>query len=230
MCPTWLGFLEDATQADAGLVRFLQQIAGYCLTGDTREHALFFIYGPGGNGKSVFLNTLNGILADYAETAVMDAFAASAHDKHSTDIAMLRGARLVSVSETEEGRAWAETRVKQLTGGDKVTARFMRQNNFTFTPRFKLVIVGNHKPVLTNVDDAAKRRFNMLIRPSSARSAQPVVVPRSRARMVGVAAGAAGTGRLALRSGRVRVATAMVVSLREAVSGGGRRRSGAWRC
>jgi putative DNA primase/helicase len=79
-CPTWLGFLEDATQADAGLVRFLRQIAGYCLTGDTREHALFFIYGPGGNGKSVFLNTLNGILADYAETAVMDAFAASAHD------------------------------------------------------------------------------------------------------------------------------------------------------
>ncbi len=143
-------------------MRFLQQIAGYCLTGDTREHALFFIYGPGGNGKSVFLNTLNGILADYAETAVMDAFAASAHDKHSTDIAMLRGARLVSVSETEEGRAWAETRVKQLTGGDKVTARFMRQDNFTFTPRFKLVIVGNHKPVLTNVDDAAKRRFNII--------------------------------------------------------------------
>jgi P4 family phage/plasmid primase-like protien len=161
-CPTWLSFLEDATQADDGLVRFLQQIAGYCLTGDTREHALFFIYGPGGNGKSVFLNTLNGILADYAETAVMDAFAASAHDKHSTDIAMLRGARLVSVSETEEGRAWAETRVKQLTGGDKVTARFMRQDNFTFTPRFKLVIVGNHKPVLTNVDDAAKRRFNII--------------------------------------------------------------------
>ena len=82
-CPTWLSFLEDATQADAGLVRFLQQIAGYCLTGDTREHALFFIYGPGGNGKSVFLNTLNGILADYAETAAMDTFAASAHDKHS---------------------------------------------------------------------------------------------------------------------------------------------------
>ncbi len=161
-CPTWRGFLDDATQGDAGLVRFLQQIAGYCLTGDTREHALFFIYGPGGNGKSVFLNTLNGILAAYAETAVMDAFTASAHDKHSTDIAMLQGARLVSVSETEEGRAWAETRVKQLTGGDKVTARFMRQDNFTFIPRFKLVIVGNHKPVLTNVDDAAKRRFNII--------------------------------------------------------------------
>ena len=159
---TWLGFLDDATKSDQELIRFLQQIAGYCLTGDTREHALFFIYGPGGNGKSVFLNTINGILAEYAETAVMDAFTASAHDKHSTDIAMLRGARMVSVSETEEGRAWAETRIKQLTGGDKVTARFMRQDNFTFTPTFKLVIVGNHKPVLHNVDDAAKRRFNII--------------------------------------------------------------------
>ena len=161
-CEVWLRFLHDATQGDEGLIRFLRQMSGYCLTGDIREHALFFIYGSGGNGKSVFLNTINGILAEYAQTAVMDAFTASAYDKHSTDIAMLRGARMVSVSETEEGRAWAETRIKQLTGGDKVTARFMRQDNFTFAPQFKLVIVGNHKPALHNVDDAAKRRFNII--------------------------------------------------------------------
>ena len=91
--PQWDKFLQRVTGGDLELQSYLQRMAGYCLTGDTREHALFFIYGPGGNGKSVFLNTLNGILADYAETAVMDAFAASAHDKHSTDIAMLRGAR-----------------------------------------------------------------------------------------------------------------------------------------
>lgn len=161
-CPLWRQFLEETTAGDQDLQRFLQQVCGYALTGDTREHALFFVYGPGGNGKSVFLNTINGILAAYATTAAMDSFTASKNDRHPTDLAMLQGARLVSVSETEEGRAWAESRIKQLTGGDKISARFMRQDFFEFTPEFKLVIVGNHKPVLRNVDDAARRRFNII--------------------------------------------------------------------
>jgi putative DNA primase/helicase len=75
---------------------------------------------------------------------------------------MLQGARFVTASETEEGRAWAEARIKQMTGGDRITAHFMRQDNFTFTPQFKLTIIGNHQPVLHNVDDAAKRRFNIV--------------------------------------------------------------------
>ena len=144
------------------LQRFLQQMAGYCLTGDISEHALFFVYGTGGNGKGVFLNTVAGILGDYAATAAMDTFTASQGDRHPTDLAMLRGARLVTAAETEEGRAWAESRIKQLTGGDPITARFMRQDFFTFQPAFKLVIVGNHKPVLRNVDEAARRRFNII--------------------------------------------------------------------
>jgi P4 family phage/plasmid primase-like protien len=158
----WLTFLEQATAGDRELMRFLQQMAGYCLTGLTNEHALFFIYGPGGNGKSVFLNVLNFILGDYATTAGMDTFTASKSDRHPTDLAMLNGARLVSASETEEGRAWAESRIKQLTGGDKISARFMRQDFFEFVPQFKLVIVGNHAPVLANVDEAARRRFNIV--------------------------------------------------------------------
>lgn len=158
----WLQFLDDATAGDRDLMRFLQQMAGYCLTGATSEHALFFIYGPGGNGKSVFLNILNSILGDYATTAGMDTFTASKSDRHPTDLAMLKGARLVSASETEEGRAWAESRIKQMTGGDKISARFMRQDFFEFVPAFKLVIVGNHAPVLANVDDAARRRFNII--------------------------------------------------------------------
>jgi putative DNA primase/helicase len=161
-CPLWLRFLEEATGGDAELIMFLRQWCGYALTGDTREHALVFIYGPGGNGKSVFLNVLTGILNTYGATAAMDTFTASKSDKHPTDLAMLRGARLVTASETEEGRAWAEARIKQMTGGDPITARFMRQDFFTFTPQFKLTIVGNHKPVLQNVDDAAKRRFNIV--------------------------------------------------------------------
>ncbi len=161
-CPTWMRFLDDATGGDAALIRFLQQWCGYSLTGLTREHALVFVYGPGGNGKSVFLNVLTAILGAYATTAAMDTFTASKGDKHPTDLAMLRGARLVTASETEEGRAWAEARIKQLTGGDPITARFMRQDFFTFTPTFKLTIVGNHRPTLRSVDDAARRRFNIV--------------------------------------------------------------------
>ena len=158
-CPGWERFLEDATGADGDLVRFLRQWAGYCLTGSTREHSLVFIYGDGGNGKSVFANTIAGILGDYAQTADMGAFVASYHDRHPTDLAALRGARMVTASETEAGRRWAETRIKQLTGGDPITARFMRQDFFTYRPQFKLTILGNHRPSLSSVDDAMRRRF-----------------------------------------------------------------------
>lgn len=167
----WLAFLNEATGQDGEVVRFLQAMAGYCLTGLTTEHALFFVFGPGGNGKSVFLNTLCRIMGDYAATAPMETFTASQGERHPTELAMLRGARLVAATETEEGRAWAEARIKQLTGGDPVSARFMRRDFFTFRPAFKLLIVGNHKPVLRNVDDAARRRFRLV--PFVIRPAEP---------------------------------------------------------
>lgn len=161
-CPLWLAFLDQTFGGDIDVILFLQRYAGYSLTGLTSEHALVFGYGAGGNGKSVFVNVKVGILADYATTAPMDVFIASSGDRHPTDLAMLRGARLVSASETEEGRQWAESRIKQLTGGDRITARFMRQDFFTFLPSFKLLFVGNHKPGLRNVDEAARRRFNLV--------------------------------------------------------------------
>ena len=160
-CPRWLQFLDE-TFGDVDLIRFLQQWGGYSLTGETREHALVFGFGNGKNGKSVWLNTHTGILNDYAVTSAMDTFTASKSDRHPTDLAMLRGARLVSASETEEGRSWAESRIKQMTGGDQISARFMQKDFFTFRPSFKLTIIGNHKPVLKNVDDAARRRFNLV--------------------------------------------------------------------
>jgi putative DNA primase/helicase len=158
----WMKFLGETTGGDAGLIRFLQQWLGYCLTGSTREHALIFLYGGGGNGKGVFLNTTARIFGDYAATAAMDTFAVSKNERHPTDLAMLRGARIVTASETEEGRAWAEARIKALTGGDKISARFMRQDFFEYYPQFKLTIIGNHKPVLRTVDDAMRRRINMI--------------------------------------------------------------------
>lgn len=158
----WRNFLLEACGYDEDFVRYLRDVLGYALTGDTSEHALFFFYGSGGNGKSVFLNTASGILNDYAATASMDTFTASYGDRHPTDLAMLDGPRMVSASETEEGRAWAESRIKWLTGGDKVTARYMRQDFFQYQPLFKLFIVGNHAPSLRNVDEAARRRFHIV--------------------------------------------------------------------
>ena len=158
----WMQFLNEATNGDKDLQHFLQQIAGYCLTGITREHALFFLYGPGGNGKGVFVNTLAHIMGDYGIASAMDTFTASRHDRHPTELADLAGARMVTASETEEGRAWAESRIKALTGGDPIKARFMRQDFFQYQPEFKLMFLGNHKPVLNNVDEAARRRFNII--------------------------------------------------------------------
>lgn len=161
-CPLWFRFLEDATGADDGLTRFLQMFLGICLTGITREHILVFIWGGGGNGKSVFLNTSSGILNEYATTASIETFTASTNARHPTELAVLKGKRLVTSSETEEGHAMAEARVKQMTGGDTISARLMRQDSFTFRPQFKLLITGNHRPTLKNVDDAARRRFNIV--------------------------------------------------------------------
>ena len=158
----WLQFLAQATQGDEELELFLRQIFGYSLTGDTREECLFYVYGSGGNGKGTFVGAMFDILGDYAASATMDTFLASKFDRHSTDLAMLRGARLVIASETQKGRAWDDQRVKALTGGDMITARFMRMDNFTYRPSFKLVLFGNHKPVLKTVDDAWRRRFHII--------------------------------------------------------------------
>jgi putative DNA primase/helicase len=140
----------------------LQRLAGYALTGSTEEHAMFFAYGLGANGKSVFISTLSGILGQCHRTTGIETFTASNVDRHPTELADLRGARLVSAVETEEGRRWAESRIKTLTGGDEVHARFMRQDFFTYTSQFKLLIAGNHKPSLRSVDEAIRRRLNLI--------------------------------------------------------------------
>jgi P4 family phage/plasmid primase-like protien len=136
--------------------------AGYMLTGDTREHAFLVLCGPGGNGKGVLVNTLASALGDYATTAPMETFMASSQPQHPTDLAGLRGARLVLAQETEAGRVLAEGRIKALTGGDRIAARFMRGDFFEFVPAFKLVLVGNHRPVIRNPDDAMRRRMHLL--------------------------------------------------------------------
>jgi putative DNA primase/helicase len=157
--PLWTAFLERVTDRNVELQDFLQRYIGYCCTGFTTEHVFVFAYGTGANGKSTFVNTIAGILGDYATVADMATFIASNAERHPTDLAKLMGARLVVAQETQKGRRWDETKIKALTGGDKITARFMRQDFFDFVPTFKLLICGNHKPRLTSVDEAMRRRL-----------------------------------------------------------------------
>lgn len=163
-CPTprWKAFLKTTTDNNIELENYIRRALGYSLTGLTIEQVLFFLYGQGQNGKGVLMTTAARIVADYHRTATLETFIVTANERHSTDVAGLRGARLVTVSETEEGKRWAESKIKEMTGGDKITARFMRQDNFDFYPEFKLWISGNHRPKLSSVTVAIRRRMNML--------------------------------------------------------------------
>ena len=117
-CPVryWNSFLDRVTGGDAELVAFLHRVVGYALTGITREHALFFLYGTGANGKTTFLNAITGAMGDYCRIAPIETFTASISERHPTDLAGLRGARLVTAVETEEGRRWAESKIKGIDG------------------------------------------------------------------------------------------------------------------
>lgn len=161
-CSLWLEFLELVTGGDTDLMEYLQRMAGYCLTGSTKEQVLFFLWGPGGNGKSTFVNTIAAILGNYAVNAPMDMLAVGNNERHPTELARLQGARLVTASETDLGRRWDEPKLKQLTGGDVISARFMNQNFFDYRPAFKLMISGNYKPELRGIDDAIKRRVRIV--------------------------------------------------------------------
>jgi len=158
----WFAFLDRVTDGDSELQSFLCRMFGYALTGITTEHALFFLYGTGKNGKSVFISTISGIAGEYSKSAPIETFTASQTDQHPTDRASLVGARLVTAVEVEDGRRWAESKIKNLTGGDKISARFMRQDFFEFIPRFKLIIAGNHRPGLRSVDEAIRRRLHLV--------------------------------------------------------------------
>jgi putative DNA primase/helicase len=161
-CPRWKEFMTQITNGDGELQRYLQRIAGYALTGDTREQELYFFYGTGNNGKGVWVQVISYILNDYHVSTSIETFTVSKYERHPTELAKLCGARLVTAAETEEGRRWAEARIKELTGGDRIVARFMRKDEFFFYPLFKLLFLGNHMPTLRVVNKAITRRFNRI--------------------------------------------------------------------
>jgi P4 family phage/plasmid primase-like protien len=155
----WSAFLNRLTAGNDPLIGFLQRFLGYCLTGHVHEHKLVFLYGTGANGKTVFVDTVAGIFGDYSVSAPIEMFLTSKYDRHPTEIARLKGARLVVAQETTKGRAWDEAKIKNLTGGDRLSARYMRGDFFDFTPTHKLLIAGNTKPSLRNVDEGIRRRI-----------------------------------------------------------------------
>ena len=147
---------------DPEVQAFVQRVAGYALTGDVSEHALFFLYGLGANGKSVFVRTLLDLLGDYAMQAAPELLLAKREGGVPCDVAEIAGHRLVATIEVDEGRRLAESLVKSLTGGDRQKARFMRENFFEFEPTHTIFLVANHKPVVRGADYAMWRRIRVV--------------------------------------------------------------------
>lgn len=156
----WDSFLREATGGDETYMKFLQRAAGYSLSGHTTEEKLFFIHGPAAAGKSTFIEALKAMFGDYAMTADFETFLQRSFvGAPRNDIARLAGARFVSSIEVEQGRKLAEGLIKNITGGDTVSARFLHKESFEFLPQFKLWLVANHAPKVRDDDDAIWRRI-----------------------------------------------------------------------
>lgn len=147
---------------DPSMRAYLMRWFGYMLTGDVREECFLFLHGPGGSGKGTLVKVIGDILGDYAKTISMEALTETKAQRHPQELAKLARARFVYASETEEGRRWNESLIKWLTGRDKVTAHFMRENDFEFYPAFKLLIYGNHIPHLKSVGAEMRRRVHLV--------------------------------------------------------------------
>jgi putative DNA primase/helicase len=160
IAPRWEKFLQEIMGGDQVMIDFLQRAIGYALTGDVGEQVLFFCYGTGANGKSIFLGALRDLLGDYTTEGEPNLLMAG--DRHLAGIAGLQGKRLITTTEAKSGSRFDETLVKQLTGGDQVSARFMHQNFFEFMPTHKIFLVANHKPIIRGTDHGIWRRVKLI--------------------------------------------------------------------
>lgn len=163
-CPQWLKFLEDIFAGDKDLIRYVQKAVGYSLSGSTAEQCMFFLLGSGRNGKSTFIEVIRDIFGDYASNIQPESIMVkrSGGSAINSDIARLKGARLVTCSEPNEGARLNEGLIKQLTGGDPVTARKLYGEEFEFQPEFKLWVSTNHKPIIRGTDIGVWRRIHLI--------------------------------------------------------------------
>lgn len=158
--PLWDDFLMKIFDGNRELINYMQRAVGYSLSGSTEEQVMFILYGNGRNGKSVFLDIITEMLGNYTtniqpQTLMVKPMSGSAN----SDIARLQGARLVTTTEPNDGMRFDEGLVKQVTGGDKVTARFLYGDEFDYHPEFKLWMATNHKPIIRGTDDGIWRRM-----------------------------------------------------------------------
>ena len=160
-CPRFEQFLRE-TLVDDAVISFVKRYAGYTLTGITRERLFAILYGFGKNGKTTLVEVLQDAMGDYATNTDTETILAKRSQGVSNDVAALKGARFVSAAEVEQGRRLAESKVKQLTGSDTVTARFMFGEFFDFRPEFKLWLSTNNKPVIKGTDDAIWDRIRLI--------------------------------------------------------------------
>lgn len=163
-CPLWLEFLGVIFKNNEAIIKYVQKSAGYSLTGDTSEHCLFIAYGTGRNGKGTLLGTLDHLIGDYAATVQSETLMTMSNDSRGPreDLARLCGARFVSATEAEDGKRFAESLVKQLTGGDKITACFKYGKLFEFKPAFKIWLACNHRPQIRGVDEGIWSRIRLI--------------------------------------------------------------------
>ena len=161
-CPMWKQFVREIMDYKPDLVSFLQTAAGWAVSGDTSEQSMFILYGTGANGKSTFLNVIQNILGDYAMSTWPETFMKRNNDTATNDIARLRGSRFVTTTETEQGRRLSEHLIKQVTGNDALTARFLYGEYFNFVPTFKIFMASNHKPMIKGTDHGIWRRIKLI--------------------------------------------------------------------
>lgn len=161
-CPTWLAFLEKAMAGRESLIAYMQKAVGYALTGDTREKNIVIFHGGGDNGKTILTTVISAMLGDYAQETPVETLMIHKNESIPNDIARLKGERLVTASEGERGQRLAESLIKRLSGGDKITARFLHQEFFEFIPTFKIWLSTNHKPVIRGSDNAIWNRIHLI--------------------------------------------------------------------
>lgn len=161
-CPLWLKFLAEVLGDDTGLITFVQRAVGYALTGDVSERALFILYGLGANGKTTFVETLRALFGGYGLRTPTETLMVKRMGGIPNDVARLKGARFVTASESEEGRRLAESLVKDLTGRDTISARFMRAEWFDFSPVCKIWLATNHRPEIRGTDRAIWDRIRLI--------------------------------------------------------------------
>lgn len=161
-CSRWEQFLEEVFDGDSELIKYVQRAVGYILSGYTSEHVFSFLYGGGANGKSVFVNVLKLLLGDYAAVIASESVLAQKFNAQSYDLARLPGKRAVFATELDDGSRWNEPLVKNATGGEVISARAPYRESIEFAPVFKLVVSGNHKPVVRGTDEGMWRRLQLI--------------------------------------------------------------------